>query len=51
MNVLECVKIHSYTDCVSDGRNFKYVCQSEFVTVFMDFNLWIGPSFIFDLCS
>ena len=45
--MLQPMKIHS------DLKNFKYVCsvQSEFMAVFVGFNLWIGQDFIFDPCS
>jgi hypothetical protein len=28
-----------------------FCAVSEFMTVFMVFNLWIGPGFIFESCS
>jgi hypothetical protein len=39
------VKIHS------DVKNFKYVCsvQSEFMAVFMGFNLWIDQDLFLSL--
>ena len=44
----ECTYVRTYA-CKYVGRYVHMCDQSEFVVLCMNFNLWIGPAFIFEL--